>query len=162
MSGVTLAELRATIEASPELTAFAEKFETQRIADAINATTARVTSTILTTQQVIERYPQGPLAAETLLLKIEAARDSLLASANEQARTLGSLLRRQLQFMNNQGADFGGVALRLVFDQMASRNALTAQEVEALKGFAQKDTVTHTQVGEVLKVIAEERRNART
>lgn len=161
MSKVTISEIAASIKASPELVSLAEKFETQKIADAINATTTRVISTVLTTQQLVEAYPDGPLAAETLLLKIEAARDSLLASSNEQAKTLGSLLRRQLQFMNNQGADFGGEALRLVFDQMAARNALTAQEVAALKSFAKKDLVTHTQIGEALKSILEEQ-NVRT
>lgn len=144
-------EIITAIQASPELSSMADRWETQRIADILNQTNTKVTSTVLTTQQVIDKYPDGPLAAETLLLKIEAARDAMLASQNEAVRTLGSLLRRQLVFMDNQGADFGGEALRLVFDQMASRNALTSAEASALKAFARPDLITHTQVGEAIK-----------
>ena len=149
---LTIAEITAAISASPELTAMANNGETQKLADTLNATVTRVASTVLTTQEVINRYPDGPMAAETLLLKIEAARDAMLASANDNVKTLGSLLRRQLVFMNAQGADFGGPALRLVFDQMAARNALTSAEVAALKSFARPDVVTHTQIGEAIKL----------
>lgn len=153
MAAMSIAQIAAAIEQSPTLLAMADAGETQRIADALNAAGGPVVSTVLTTQQVIDQYPDGPIAAETLLLKIEAARDTMLANASEAVRTLGSLLRRQLVFMNAQGADFGGAALRLVFDQMASRGALTAAEVTALKGFARPDVVTHTRVGEALKLL---------
>lgn len=156
MSSLKIQEVVTAIKISPEYADLAEKGETQKLADLLNANTTKVQSTYLTSQEVVEKYPTGPLEAETLLLKLETARDTLLASSNEQHKLLGSLLKRQLVFLNSQGADFGGVALRLVFDLLTARGVLTATETAVLKAFARPDLITHTEVGEAIKVIKEE------
>lgn len=151
MSLLKTQEIVTTIKASQEYADLADKGETQKLADLLNTNNTKVQSTYLTSQEVIEKYPTGPLEAETLLLKLENARDTLLASVNEQHKLLGSLLRRQLTYLNSNGADFGGAALRLVFDLLTTRGTLTPTETAILKSFARPDTITHTEVGEAIK-----------
>lgn len=155
MSLLKIQEILTAIETSPEYVDLAANGETQKLADLLNANNTKVQSTYLTSQEVIEKYPTGPLEAETLLLKLENSRDILLASANEQHKLLGSLLRRQLTYLNSAGADFGGAALRLVFDLLTSRGVLTSTETAVLKAFARPDLFTHTEVGEAIKAIKE-------
>ncbi|MEY5100520.1 MAG: hypothetical protein RJA36_3239 [Pseudomonadota bacterium] len=81
-------------------------------------------------------YPGGPLAAEAVLMKLEAARDAALASEDQSQKVLGSLLRRQLGFLTADGLDFGAPALRSMLDQFAALGILTSQEAANLKGLA--------------------------
>ncbi len=81
-------------------------------------------------------YPGGPLAAEAVLMKLEAARDAALVSEDQSQKVLGSLLRRQLGFLTADGLDFGAAALRAMLDQFAALNILTQQEAANLKGLA--------------------------
>ncbi len=83
-----------------------------------------------------ELYAGGPIGAEVVLMKLEGARDAMLASENAEQRVLGSLLRRQLGFLAGEGLDFGSAALRGMLDEFATRGILTAGEVAALNAIA--------------------------
>jgi hypothetical protein len=85
---------------------------------------------------VAELFPGGPLGAEVVLLKLEGARDSMLASESQEQRVFGSLLRRQLSFLSGEGLDFGSAALRGMLDQFLALGILTADEVAGLKAIA--------------------------
>ena len=80
--------------------------------------------------------PGGPYVAEAVMRKLEGARDSLLASSDEQQKLTGSLLRRQLGFLASDGLDFGDAALRAMLDQFAALGILNSGEVAGLKSIA--------------------------
>lgn len=107
----------------------------------------RVAPRMTTARGLAELMPGGPMAAEAVLLKLEGARDSMLASADQNTRVTGSLLRRQLGFLAGDGLDFGSNALRGMLDQFAATGVLTAAEAANLKSIAlAPNTVTWQQV----------------
>lgn len=75
----------------------------------------------------------GPLAAEMILLALEAAKDQLLQSQDQSQLLFGSLLRRQLKFLDSDGLDFGAPASLSMLDQFNAMGVLTSQQVTALK-----------------------------
>lgn len=131
---MTPQEIRDAIAASPELQALGQ--DTQALADAIGVGRTRVVSRLISARGLAAGMPGGPLAAEAVLLKLEGARDAMLASADQQQRVIGSLLRRQLGFLAGDGLDFGSPALRGMLDQFVGLGILTAGEVDALKALA--------------------------
>lgn len=111
---------------------------------------ARMTSA----RGIAERMPGGPIAAEVVLLKLEGARDAMLASANQNDVVLGSLLRRQLSFLAGEGLDFGSAALRSMLDQFVVAGILTSGEVAALKAIAEQPApVDLTAISEALNAL---------
>jgi len=133
---VTLQEIRAAIAASAELTALAQVGDLQAIADTLSVGRMKVVPRMVSARGLAEHVPSGPLAAEVILLKLEAARDAMLASGDEQQQVMGSLLRRQLTFLSSDGLDFGSQALRGMLDQFQGLGVLTASEVTGLKAIA--------------------------
>lgn len=100
---------------------------------------------------IAERVSGGPVAAEVILLKLEGARDAMLASADQKQHVMGSLLRRQLTFLAGEGLDFGSAALRGMLDQFASAGILTSGEVDALKAIAVRPApISTSQVSDAL------------
>lgn len=98
--------------------------------------------------------PGGPLAAEDVLLKLEGARDALLASQDAGQRLMGSLLRRQLGFLAGEGLDFGAAALQGMLDQFAAQEILTESEATALKAMGvAPDPVAVSQVSDALNAV---------
>lgn len=132
-------------------------WDTQGIADALSAGRTEVRSRLVTARGLAEGMPGGPLAAEAVLMKLEAARDAMLADADAGVRVMGSLLRRQLNFLaGDDGLDFGSPALRGMLDTFASQDVLTEGEVAGLKSLAVYPApVTHTQVARALQGAAE-------
>lgn len=123
----------------------------QGIADILSAGRTEVRSRIISARGIAELMPGGPLAAEVLLLKLEGARDAMLAGSDQQ-QVFGSLLRRQLKRLDDDGLDIGSPALRQMLDQLMAAGVLTAGEVAALKDMAAHPApVTHMQVAIALK-----------
>lgn len=143
---------RALTQAEVEqITPLVEAGSTQAIADILSVGRTQVVSRMTSARGLAEHLPGGPLAAETILLRLEGARDSMLASSDEQQRVLGSLLRRQLGFLAGDGLDFGSGALRGMLDQFGALGILTTQEVAGLKAIAVRPApITHAQVGAAL------------
>lgn len=147
---MTPQEIRDAIAASPELQALGTN--TQAIADALSVGRKRVVPRMTSARGLAELMPGGPVAAEVVLMKLESAAASMLQSADQQQRVLGSLLHRQLGFLAGEGLDFGSAALRGMLDQFVGMGILTADEVAGLKAIALvDDPVTHTQVGAALR-----------
>lgn len=122
------------------------------IAAILSAGRTAVVSRMTSARGLAEFMPGGPLAAETVLLKLESARDSMIVSSDAQQRVLGSLLRRQLGFLAGEGLDFGSAPLRLMLDQFAALGVLTTQEVSGLKSIATRPApLTDTQVETALR-----------
>ena len=144
---MTPQQIRDAIAASPELQALQAEGNLQLIADALSAGRTRVAPRMVSARGLAEHVPGGPLAAEVILMKLEGARDTMLASQDASTRVMGSLLRRQLGFLAADGLDFGSPALRGMLDQFAAQGVLTAAEVDGLKAIALvPDPVTWYQV----------------
>lgn len=134
---MTADEIRAAIAADPALQALAASGATQALADALSAGRTEVRTRTTSARGMAEHMASGPAAAEVVLIKLEAARDAMLGSADDATKVMGSLLRRQLRFLDGEGLDFGSAALRAMLDQFALQNILTTDEVTALKAIAQ-------------------------
>jgi hypothetical protein len=106
------------------------------VAAILSAGRTEVYSRMTSARGVAEFYPGGPIGAEIVLMKLEGARDAMLASADQEQQVFGSLLRRQLGFLAGEGLDFGSAALRGMLDQFAALGILTADEVAGLKAIA--------------------------
>lgn len=127
-------EIRAAVAASAELQALGRRDDL--IATALSAGRTKVVPRMVSARGLASKVPGGPLAAEVILLKLEGARDAMLASQDPQTKVMGSLLRRQLGFLSADGLDFGDAALRGMLDQFAALEILTADEVAGLKAIA--------------------------
>lgn len=134
-----------TAQEQVELAPMVQAGQTGRIGEYLSARRLVVTSHLVSARGLAERIAGGPLAAEAVLLKLEGARDSMLASADQQQRVLGSLLRRQLGFLAGDGLDFGSPALRTMLDQFAALGILTAAETQAAKDVALRPGVVSEQ-----------------
>lgn len=146
---MTPQEIRDAISASPELRALVDAGNLQAVADALSTGRTKVALRMVSARGMAEHVPGGPLAAEVILLKMEGARDAMLASQDQQQIVMGSLLRRQLGFLAGDGLDFGSSALRGMLDQFAALSILTQAEVDGLKGIALvPDAVTWQQVAD--------------
>lgn len=136
---MTKEEILAAIAANPELQALAAVRNDGEIARIISIGRVHVVSKVITSRGIASAYPGGPLAAEMVLLKLEGARDAMLASADPSQKVLGSLLRRQLAFLATEGLDFGDLTLRGMIDSFATPqagNIISPSEAAALKSMA--------------------------
>ena len=124
-------EIRAAITADPALQALVP--DTQALADALSVGRTKVVPRMTSARGLAELLAGGPVQAETILLKLEGARDAMLASADPAQSLMGSMLRRQLRFLDADGLDFGSPALRGMLDQFQAAGILTAEDVTAVK-----------------------------
>lgn len=144
---MTPQEIRDAIAASPELQALQTEGNHNAIAEALSVGRTRVEPRMVSARGLAESLPGGPIAAEIILMKLEGARDAMLASGNQQQVVMGSLLRRQLSFLAGDGLDFGSTALRAMLDQFGALGILTTDEVTALKTIGVvPDPISHQQV----------------
>jgi hypothetical protein len=147
---------RALTEAEVEqITPLVADGSTQAIADILSVGRTEVRSRIISARGIAELFPGGPVPAEVVMLKLEGARDAMLGlpdtPENAVSRVIGSLLRRQLKRLDDDGLDMGSPALRGMLDQFVTLGILTAEETAALKGMAVFPVpITHTQVGAAL------------
>lgn len=106
------------------------------IAAVLSAGRTEIHSRMTSSRGLAGQYPGGPAGAEVVLMKLEGAAATLKASAAQGEKVLGSLIARQLGFLNGEGLDFGSVALRGMLDQFVSLGILTVDEVAGLKSIA--------------------------
>lgn len=127
-------EIRDAITASPALMALVP--DTVALAEALSAGRTEVHPRMTSARGLAELYPEGPVGAEVVLMKLEGASTAMKASGDPQQAVIGSLLARQLSFLGGEGLDFGSAALRAMMDQFAALGILTAPEVAGLKSIA--------------------------
>jgi len=106
------------------------------IAAVLSAGRTEIHSRMTSSRGLAELYPAGPAGAEVVLMKLEGAAAALKTSSDQGEKVLGSLIGRQLGFLNGEGLDFGSGALRGMLDQFVSLGILTADEVAGLKSIA--------------------------
>lgn len=128
---MTPEQIRTAIAASQELAALVP--DTEALATALSQGQTQVRSRIVSARGLAELYPGGPIGAETVLLKLEAAAAVLGADPEPQKKVLGSLIARQLRFLAGDGLDFGSAALRGMLDQFVGLGILSQVEVDGLK-----------------------------
>lgn len=131
---MTPQEIRDAVAASPELQALVP--DTEALAAALSVGRTEVYSRMTSARGLAELYPDGPVGAEVVLMKLEGAAAALKADADATKKVLGSLLTRQLGFLAADGLDFGSTALRAMLDQFATASILTADEAAKLKSIA--------------------------
>lgn len=123
-------EIRAAIDADPALQALVP--DTTALAAALSAGRTKIMPRMASARGLSELLG-GALQAETILLKLEGARDALLVSSEPAQKLMGAMLRRQLDFLARDGLDFGSAALREMVDQLGAQGVLTTGEVAAIK-----------------------------
>lgn len=133
---MTAQEILDAIEADPVLHSWRTERNDAAIAAALSVGRTKPVSRIITARGIAASYPGGAIGAEVVLLKLEGARDAMLASADQNQKVLGSLLRRQLAFLGTEGLDFGDATLRGMLDTFAAMSIITAQEAANLKAMA--------------------------
>lgn len=126
-----------TPQQAADIAAMVDERRDKDLADYLSQGRTEIRPRMTSARGIAERMSGGPLAAEVVLIKLEGARDALLASASQNDKVLGSLLRRQLGFLAGEGLDFGSAALRGMLDQFVTAGILTAGEVAALKAIAE-------------------------
>lgn len=139
---MTAQEILAAIAASPALQALAAAKDWAGIAASLSANRKKVIPKIITARGIAAAFPGGPFAAEAALMKLEGARDAMLASNDAQTKVTGSLLKRQLAFLATEGLDFGDATLRSMIDLFATPqggSVLTTTERDAFKAMAMVD-----------------------
>mgnify|MGYP001248592865 CR=1 FL=1 len=125
-----------TEQQAADIAAWVDARDDRAVAEYLSADRTEVRSRIVSARGIAERMPGGPIAAEAVLLKLEGARDALLASADQGSKVLGSLLRRQLVFLAGEGLDMGSAALRGMLDQFVGAGIITSAEAGGLKALA--------------------------
>lgn len=100
------------------------------IAAAVNAVrTPITTSRMISERGILEKYPDGPVAADAVLIKLEAFAAS--------AHPLASIVKRALKFLAQpDGFDIGSAATQGMLTQLGAGGVLTADETNKLKALA--------------------------
>ena len=133
---MTPTEIRAAIAASPALQALAAVRNDAGLAAALSTGRTKIEPRMVSARGLAERYTGGPIGAEVVLMKLEGAAATMSTSADPNQKVIGSLLKRQLGFLNGDGLDFGSAALRAMLDQFVVLGILTQAETDALKSIA--------------------------
>lgn len=138
-------EILAAIAADPALQAMATAGNTQGIADALSEGRTKIVSHFASERGILERLPQGPLAGDALLAKLE----SFAVVGHPMSR----IVARALKFLAQPaGLDIGAAATQLLLDELAAGGVITAQERAGLAAMATvPDPVSHTDVGAALQ-----------
>ena len=129
-------QILAAIEADVNLHPLRLARNDAAIAEALSVGRTKVVSNFFKARGIAAAYPGGPLESEVIMIKLETAATSMLASTDPAQNVLGSLLNRQLGFLKGEGLDFGDPTLRGMLDQFEVEGVLTSQEVTNLKSLA--------------------------
>lgn len=117
----------------------------QAIADLLNAGRVRVGPRSLSERAILAEYPDGPVAADAVLVKLEQYAAG--------AHPLSSVLSRALRLLRDpEGLDFGTAATRQMLDALATAGGITAAEAAALKALAeQPETLTAADISRAVR-----------
>lgn len=89
----------------------------------------RYVSTMISERGILEKYADGPLAADAVLAKLEAFAAS--------GHPLASIVKRALKFLANpEGLDIGSSATQALIAQLGAGGVLTTDEANKLKALA--------------------------
>lgn len=89
----------------------------------------KTVSTMISERGILEKYVDGPLAADAVLAKLEAFSVS--------GHPLASIVKRALKFLANpEGLDIGAPATQGMLSQLGAGGVITADEATKLKALA--------------------------
>lgn len=126
---MTPIEIRAAVAASQELTDMNVAGNYQGIADALSVGLTKVQTLLLSERGILERYPDGPIAADGVLVKLE----TFAASAHP----LAGVVRRAIKFLGmSDGLDVGSAATQSLLTQLGAGGVLTVDEAAKLAALA--------------------------
>ena len=128
---MTAEEIRDAVNASPELLALAEapEADVSLIATILSAGRTKMASLLISERGILERYAAGPLAADTVLTKLEAF--------SATAHPMASIVKRAMKFLAQpEGLDVGSPATQSLIDALAAGGVITADEATNLKNIA--------------------------
>ena len=126
---MTPQEIRDAIAADPALQAMQAAGNHQGIAGALSVGRTRVQSRIISERGVMSHYAGGPLAADALLVKLEAFAASGAPGSGP--------VKRALKFLGSEaGLDIGDPAMRSQLDALAAGGVITTAEADDLKALA--------------------------
>lgn len=129
---MTETEIRELVSGSAELQALLP--DHAAVAAAISQNRKVLRSTFHSERGILEKYPEGPIAADILLSKLEA-----FASAGHP---LSSIVKRALKFMAQaEGLDIGSASTQGMITQLGIGGVLTVNEANNLKNMALKPEV---------------------
>lgn len=142
---MTPQEIRDAVAASPELQAFQAAGRINAIAQSLSTGRTKVVSHFASERGILERFPGGPLAADTLLSKLE--------SFGATAHPMASIVKRALKFLAQaEGLDIGSPATQGLITQLAAGGVISAEERDGLRAMATAaDVITDAQVEDALK-----------
>lgn len=146
------AEIQATPACEPYITPSEPKVAVeiavandQAIADILNVGRMRVAARPLSERAILAEYPDGPVAADAVLVKLETYAAG--------GHPLSSVLTRALRLLRDpEGLDFGAAATRSMLDALAAANAITTAEADSLKALAlHPETITAADVSRAVR-----------
>lgn len=121
--------IRSEISSTPALKALALEGKTQEIADYLSTNKTKVVSHFASERGILERFPLGPLAADTLLAKLE--------DFSKTAHPMSRIVGRALKFLAlPEGLDIGSPATRGLLVELANAGVITEAEVNGLTQMA--------------------------
>lgn len=89
----------------------------------------RTVSTMISERGILEKYPDGPLAGDAVLAKLEAFGAS--------GHPLASIVKRALKFLANpEGLDVGSTATQMLITQLGAGGVISVDEANKLKALA--------------------------
>lgn len=114
------------------------------IAALLSVGRTRLVSHFASERGILDRYPDGPVAADALLTKIEAFAQT--------AHPLAGIVKRAVKFLGQpEGIDLGSHGVQLMLGELASGNVITTDERAGLIAMAtQPDPITTNQVSDAL------------
>lgn len=99
------------------------------IADKVNAGREKTISKMISERGILEGYPDGPIAADTVLAKLEAF--------GGVGHPMSSIVKRALKFLGqSDGLDLGSPATQGMLTQLGAGGVLTVDEANKLKAMA--------------------------
>lgn len=101
---------------------------------------SRLVSHFASERGILDRYPGGPLAADALLLKLEAFAQT--------GHALASIVRRALKFLGQpEGIDLGSGGVQSMLDALAGGGVISADERGGLRAMATLPCSRADQIG---------------
>lgn len=133
------------VPSEPKVSADVARAGDAAIAALLSEGRKQIVSRRVSVREIIAEYPDGPVAADAVLAKLDS-----YAAASEP---LSRLVKRTLPFLQSEsGLDLGASATRTMIEALVELHVLTADEGVKLKSLAEiQDIVTPEDVSRAVR-----------
>lgn len=97
----------------------------------------KIVSRDINARGLAAHYPGGPIPAERVLMALEGFAEAALLATDPTTKVMGSMVTRQLRFLDRDGLDFGSPALRGMVDALVRAKVIDIEQANNLKALAQ-------------------------